>query len=550
MDGISIAAVVIAFGTVVLRVVHICGDYKQLIVTEELIYLLSNVDNLRATATCHTTTVGDTLRYVSPSSEADFEYKALCEDLQMMLVNFMRTAKTMILKICGETGSKLSTNYQSMVKLERMQSRKALFQDLHDRLSSQQSSIKPLVDMYSQKAPVQSMDTPISTKRSKVFTPQLVNAFHQGKNDYLDDLLQMLQPLAVKDSAQNRQMICIYGKERTGKTHLCSKFADEHKTSYSCVFWLDAENGCFESLYPTLSTIAAVGELSGVEESWLLVIDNVGDLTDAEKHFPSGDKVHILVTTRSSPPGSVDSVHVSEMDEKEKMRYLLWSAGLAMPWLDSERAWAEEVIAQFGPRSNLLPLTHVGVVIRNRFCPREEYLALFKKQRTKESKANILQGSQDLPLKVALTQIRKQKTWCSKDALILLHYSAIATSRYITLDALANSILAFKTATKQQKLIHRTCFDQSRKGARSWRKSKVFTSEFFGSNADIRSMPQSSSNPAAPGGLDRSRAKLATRELVDMPLFLYHPSNDRYSIQPAAKQWVADRLNSLRGTLA
>lgn len=219
----------------------------------------------------------------------------------------------------------------------------------------------------------------------------------------------------------------------------------------------------------------------------------------------------------------------------------MWSAGLAMPWLDSERAWAEEVIAQFEPTSNLLTLTHAGVVIRNRFCGREDYLALFEKQRTKESKAGILQGSQNLPLKVALTKIRNQNTWGSKDALILLHYSSLATSRYITLDALANSILAFKTATKQQKLIHRTCFDQSKKGARSWRKSKVLTSEF-------RSMPEISSDARALHDIDRFRAQSATRELVDMSLFLYHPSNDRYSMQPAAKQWVADRLNSLRGT--
>ncbi|KAJ5940169.1 hypothetical protein N7516_000337 [Penicillium verrucosum] len=335
MDAISLVAAGIAIVTVVLGVVHIYGDYKQLIETEELIYRLNMIDTLRATAACHTTSVGYTSRY---SSETDIRYKVLCQDLQRELVNSIQAADSLnneVFKICGETGPKISTNYNSLVKLMRMQFRKGSFQRLQGRLSVHESSIKVLVDtmtMYSQNAHVLRMDNPISTKRSKVFTPQLVNAFYQGKSDYLGDLLQMLKPLAVKESAQHRQMICIYGKEGTGKTHLCSKFADEHKAIYRGIFWLDAENGCFESLGPPLTKTKEVAELSSVEEPWLLIIDNVGDLADAEKYFPSGDKGHILVTTRSSPPGSVDSVHVSEMDKEEKTRFLLWSAGLVMPW--------------------------------------------------------------------------------------------------------------------------------------------------------------------------------------------------------------------------
>ncbi|KAJ5196068.1 hypothetical protein N7449_006547 [Penicillium cf. viridicatum] len=250
-----------------------------------------------------------------------------------------------------------------------------------------------------------------------------------------------------------------------------------------------AKHSLLNSLDPTSSQIDRVHQLSDVKKPWLLIVDNTQDLTQAEEYLPSGDKGHILVTTRSSPPGSVDSVHVSGMDTEEKKGFLLWAAGLAMPWQESELAWADEVISQFAPKVNLHTLTHVGATIRNGFCAREEYVALLKAQQTKESTAGILQGSQDLYLEVALTKLRKQKTRSSKDAFILLMASPCFTTRYITLDTLTKSMLPIKTARKEQRLSHYTCFDQSKARAGSRRKIKNFTSKLIRRNGKVRSMP-------------------------------------------------------------
>lgn len=56
-------------------------------------------------------------------------------------------------------------------------------------------------------------------------------------------------------------------------------------------------------------------------------------------------------------------------------------------------------------------------------------------------------------------------------------------------------------------------------------------------------MPQVSSHRKGPGSLDRLRAEWALTQLVDMSLFVRHPSNDTYSIQPVVQQKVADRLH-------
>lgn len=201
------------------------------------------------------------------------------------------------------------------------------------------------------------------------------------------------------------------------------------RESYWGVFWVDANKKCFESLNPTASRIDRVDQLSDVKEPWLLIVDNAEDLTHAEGYFPSGDKGHILVTARSPPPTTFDSVHVSEMNTEEKKGFLLWAAGLVMPWRESEQGWADEVISQFPREVNLLTLTHVGATVRNGSCTREEYVPLLKNQQTKEFEGGILQGSQDLPLKMAITQIRKQKTRSSEDVFIILMASPHFTTR-------------------------------------------------------------------------------------------------------------------------
>ncbi|OQD60320.1 hypothetical protein PENPOL_c025G07357 [Penicillium polonicum] len=552
MDGLSIAAAVVGLITVVQYVFDSINEYKQLIVTKELDYLLTRVRAIKTTLYWTKISIESTLRHASHSFEAEFQYKAFWEDLQRTLVDFKDTANMFnnaVHRICGNTGHKLSVNYDGLMKLRRLQSSKKLLWELQARVSSHESSIKPLIDTmttYTQQALPRTVDTSIFTKKSKAFTPQLVSGFYQRRNDYLDDLEQILQPFSVEESVQYRQMVCIYGKEGAGKTHLCSKFADEHKTSYRGVFWVNAGKNRFESLDPTSREIKRVHQLSDAEEPWLLIVDNAQDLTQAEQYFPSGDKGHILVTTRSSPPGSVDSVHVSEMDPEEKRGFLLWAAGLALPWRKSELAWADEVISQFSPKVKLLTLTHVGASIRNHFCAREEYVSLLEEQqRLLEGQQTKQNKPEDLALKVALKQIRKQKTRSSVDAFILLMASSVFATRYITLDTLAESMLPIKTARKQQRLGHYACFHQSNAQAGSRRKSKSFTSKLIRRNGKVGSGPQASPQQQSPGSLDRLRAGWAITELVDMSLFLYHPSNDTYSVQPAVQQWVADKLSSL-----
>ncbi|CRL29696.1 unnamed protein product [Penicillium camemberti] len=308
MDPLSTTVAIITLTTVLSYIVNFVDEYRQLIATEELRHLITKVASLRAIIYWATVSIENSSRHASHSFEADFQYKAFWEDLQRIIVAFEHTTKLFnnrVHRICGKTGPKLSMNYDGLLKLRRMRSSKGLFQVLQDRLSFHESCIKLLIDnmtTYTQPALLRSVDSSIPITRPKALTPQLVSGFYQGKDDYLDELLQRLKPFSMEESVQHRQIIWVHGQEGAGKTHLCSKFADEHKSSYWGVFWVDANKKCFESLNPTASRIDRVDQLSDVKEPWLLIVDNAEDLTHAEGYFPSGDKGHILVTARSPPP--------------------------------------------------------------------------------------------------------------------------------------------------------------------------------------------------------------------------------------------------------
>lgn len=156
-----------------------------------------------------------------------------------------------------------------------------------------------------------------------------------------------------------------------------------------------------------------------------------------------------------------------------------------------------------------------------------------------------------MSLEVALTKLRKRKIRSSKDAFILLMASPCFTTRYITLHTLTRSILPIKTARKELRLSHYTYFDQSKGRTGSRRKIKNITLKLIRRNGKARRMPQVSSHRKGPGSRDRLRAEWVITELGDMSLFLRHPSNDTYSIQPVVQQWVTDTLHpSCLGTVA
>lgn len=154
----------------------------------------------------------------------------------------------------------------------------------------------------------------------------IINEFIDRAED-MEALERVLLPRALPN---RKQVLILHGMGGIVKTQLAVEFARKHQTSYSSVFFIDADSkdSLLRSFLAIYRSIAA-GRLSKEEESansltqledvakkvldwfdsegndrWLLSFDNVdcapGDIDgfDIQAYFPSRDLDSVLVTTR------------------------------------------------------------------------------------------------------------------------------------------------------------------------------------------------------------------------------------------------------------
>ncbi|KAJ5506604.1 hypothetical protein N7453_005561 [Penicillium expansum] len=504
MDIVSIVSAALRLISLLGELMMFANDYRLLIVTKELAYLLSQAQGRQTLLTSTSNAFENVLRHVAFSPQHEGGYKALCEQLQRRFVEFRQTAKTInneIQSVCGQKGPKISKGRHLL--------------------------------------PHGVGATAIPFAKNKPFTiPRLASDFHRGHNDHLEDLLKILNP----PSAQ--------GLKTRGKDWAVFRI-DANSNQITKVY---IDNDRFESPDPTMfvtdgadwlskaqeTEFLNIGNaqdfakcLSNVEEPWTLIIENASDLTKAKEYFPSGDKGHILFTA-PSPDQTVESIHISEMNHEHKRGFLLWEAGFVEPWCASDIAWSKDVIFKLGSNIGLLTLSHVGATIRNGFCVAEEYPALLEKQQKMVLKPDLSM----LAFEVAVAQIRQQKTRSSKDALKLLKLFPFFNSEYIALDTLTKAIVIRKTFTGRDE------------GATTripailtYGEVKSFNSNCIGKKGKALNTPQFASDFQSPAFLDPSRAYWALTELVNMSLVIYHPSNDTYSMDGVVKGWIEDNLH-------
>ncbi|HJT57889.1 MAG TPA: FxSxx-COOH system tetratricopeptide repeat protein [Ktedonobacteraceae bacterium] len=172
----------------------------------------------------------------------------------------------------------------------------------------------------------------------RLFTvPYRRNPLFTGREQLLIDLHTHFTQATA---AVLTQPPAITGLGGIGKTQLAVEYAYRYREDYHYVPWANAServvlSDAFVKLARDLQLperdqqdqtliVEAVKRWLSTHDDWLLILDNADDLTLAADFMPSGDKGHLLLTTREAATGRIaKGFAVDKMSEDEGVLFLL-----------------------------------------------------------------------------------------------------------------------------------------------------------------------------------------------------------------------------------
>ena len=231
-----------------------------------------------------------------------------------------------------------------------------------------------------------------STPSSAFWTiPSRRTPFFVGRDEILSHLHDAFHANIVAEFAQVQVLSGLGG---IGKTQIAIEYAYRYRNDYSAVLWLQAETS--ELLFADVVGLASVLKVpesneqnqqrvvEGVkrwlerQEQWLLILDNVEDMSLVQDFLPSHRSGYVLVTTRVQATGmmarcmSIEPLHV-----EEGALFLLRRAKLLAPDASLRQASEAQVSTakEISQMMNGLPLglDQAGAYIEETGCSLSEY---------------------------------------------------------------------------------------------------------------------------------------------------------------------------------
>jgi len=225
------------------------------------------------------------------------------------------------------------------------------------------------------------------------------NDYFTGREELLEQLHDQLAP-----QSHLKRIAAITGLPGIGKTHVALEYAHRYMREHSPIFWVTADSRetvitDFCKLAQDLQlpekdareqerVVAAVQRWLREHPNWLLVLDNVEDLSMVGKFIPSGCPGALLLTTRLQPtkPIAQDFV-LKTMTDDESAWFLLrrtdrlsLDAPLTGASPDDDRE-ARAIAEALGGLP--LALDQAGAYILETQCALADYLLLYKRERAR-----------------------------------------------------------------------------------------------------------------------------------------------------------------------
>lgn len=236
--------------------------------------------------------------------------------------------------------------------------------------------------------------------------PFLRNPYFTGREDILEVLHMHLgggQAIALTHSST------LHGLGGIGKTQTALEYAYRHALDYSALFWIGAESE--EQIVSSLLHIAESLQLPGrddrdpqrvtaavqrwlsTHDQWLLIWDNVDDLTLLDRFLPPTRSGAMLFTTRRQAMGPrAQSLDLKPMEHEEGRLFLLRRAKFLA--LEATREQIQQFVCSFPAEYEAagelvthlgglpLALDQAGAYIEETGCSLTSYLRRYVQQRS------------------------------------------------------------------------------------------------------------------------------------------------------------------------
>lgn len=259
-----------------------------------------------------------------------------------------------------------------------------------------------------------------SLARMRWNIPYQRNPFFTGREDILSRLDRALH---AEQRVALSQPQGISGLGGIGKTQTVVEYAYRHREKYGAVLWVRADS--VTSLISSMVELAQVLRLPERNEQdqeiivqavlrwlrlhsdWLLIYDNIDDLSLAERFLPKAGAGHLLFTTRAHALGGLaQRLDIQQMDPEIGALLLLRRASLLALQATLNVANPDDRRTALAISEELdglpLALDQAGAYIKETPYPLPDYLALYQTRRTDILR---IRGSfdQDYPASVATT---------------------------------------------------------------------------------------------------------------------------------------------------
>ena len=247
--------------------------------------------------------------------------------------------------------------------------------------------------------------------------PHQRNPYFTGREDVIS---QLHRALYAENAVALSHPQGISGLGGIGKTQTAIEYAYRYRAEYAAVFWVRADS--VTALTSSLVELASVLELPERNEKdqeiivqavlrwlrlhpdWLLIYDNIDDLSIAEPFLPKAGPGHLLFTTRARAFGALaQRLDIEKMDPDIGALLLLRRASLLAVQATLSKANPDEqnMARTISQELDGLPLAldQAGAYIKEAPCPLPDYLPRYQTRRS-----DIL-GERGSPTRTILPQL-------------------------------------------------------------------------------------------------------------------------------------------------